>query len=44
MAEGGNTGTDNVAAMLTHYGYSYPQKELQGAAVAGSKVYVDPNT
>ena len=44
VAEGGNTGTDNVAAMLTQYGYSYPQKELQGAAVAGSKVYVDPNT
>ena len=44
VAEGSDTGTDNVAATLTQYGYSYPVKELQGAAVSGSKVYVDPNT
>jgi hypothetical protein len=44
VAEGGNTGTDNVAAMLTRYGHSYAQKELQGAASTGSQVYVDPGT
>lgn len=44
VAEGGNTGTDNVAAMFIPCGYAYPQKELQGAASAGSQVYVDPNT
>lgn len=44
VGEGGNTGTDNVAAMLIPYGYAYPRKELQGAASTGSQVYVDPNT
>lgn len=43
-AEGGNTGVDNVTTVLTRYGYAYPQKELQAAAVAGSKVYVDTGT
>ena len=43
LAEGGNTGVDNVTAFVIRYGYAYPQKELQGAAVTGSKVYVDPN-
>ena len=43
VAEGGNTGTDNVAAMLTQYDYTYPAPELQGAASA-SKVYVNPST
>lgn len=44
VAEGGNTGTDNVGAVLVPYEYQYPQKELQGAASAGSQVYVSPNT
>ena len=44
VAEGGNTGVDNVAGCLIRYGYAYPKKELQGAASTGSKVYVDINT
>ena len=44
VAEGGNTGQDDCACNLTRYGYGYPQKELQGAAVTGSKVYVDTGT
>jgi len=43
VAEGGNTGTDNIAGFLVQYGYAYPQKELQGAASTGSQVYVDTN-
>ena len=43
-AEGGNSGVDNVGFMLVRYGYAYPQKELQGAAATGSKVYVDTST
>lgn len=44
VAEAGNTGADNVTGVVSRYGYSYPQKELQGAAVTGSKVYVDTGT
>ena len=44
VAEGGNTGTDNVAGVLIRYGYAYPKKELQGAASTGSQVYVDTGT
>jgi len=44
VAEGGNTGVDNVAGCLIRYGYAYPKKELQGAASTGSQVYVDTNT
>ena len=44
VAEGGNSGTDNVAGVLIRYGYAYPKKELQGAASTGSQVYVDINT
>uniref|UniRef100_A0A6M3XL59 Uncharacterized protein n=1 Tax=viral metagenome TaxID=1070528 RepID=A0A6M3XL59_9ZZZZ len=44
LAETGNTGVDNVTAVVIRYGYAYPKKELQGAAVAGSKVYVDTGT
>jgi len=44
VAEGGNTGVDNVMGVLIRYGYAYPKKELQGAASTGSKVYVDTNT
>ena len=43
VAEGGNSGTDNVFGIVARYGYAYPQKELQGAASTGSKVYVDVN-
>ena len=44
VAEGGNSGVDNVAGAVIRYGYSYPKKEVQGAASTGSKVYVDPST
>ena len=44
VAEGGNSGTDNVAGVVIRYGYAYPKKELQGAARTGSQVYVDINT
>ena len=43
VAEGGNTGADNVTGVVVRYGYSYPKKELQGAASSGSKVYVKPS-
>ena len=43
VAEGGNTGADNVTGVLIRYGYAYPKKELQGAASTGSKVYVKPS-
>ena len=43
-AEAGNTGADNVTTVLNRYGYQYPQAQLNGAAVAGSKVYVDVST
>ena len=42
VGEDGNTGVDNVTALLIRYGYAYPQKELNGAAATGSKVYVQP--
>ena len=43
VAEGGNSGTDNVTGVVIRYGYAYPKKELQGAASTGSKVYVNPS-
>lgn len=43
VAEGGNTGVDNVTGFLIRYGYAYQQKELNGAATTGSKVYVRPS-
>ena len=42
VAEGGNSGVDDCMAIQVAYGYAYPQKELQGAATTGSKVYVNP--
>lgn len=42
VGEDGNSGTDDVMAVLVRYGYAYPQKELQGAAASGSQVYVNP--
>lgn len=44
VAEVGNTGVDNITAVLVRYQYQQRVKELQGAAVTGSKVYVDTNT
>ena len=44
VAEGGNTGVDNIAGVVVRYGYAYPKKELQGAASTGAQVYVDTNT
>lgn len=44
VAEGGNSGTDNVFGIVARYGYAYPQKELQGAASSGSQVYVDTSS
>ena len=44
VAEGGNSGTDNISGVVIRYGYAYPKKELQGAASTGSQVYVDINT
>jgi hypothetical protein len=39
VAEGGNTGVDLVAGVLVRYGARHKHPELQGAAVAGEKVY-----
>lgn len=44
VGEDGNTGVDNVTALLIRYAAHYRRKELNGAATTGSKVYVDPNT
>lgn len=38
------TGTDNITTTLTRYDAAYQQAELQGAASAGSQVYVDTGT
>jgi hypothetical protein len=43
VAEGGNSGVDNVTAVVLRYGYAYPQKELQGSASTGAQVYVRPS-
>jgi len=42
VAEGGNTGVDNVTGFLLRYGARNKRKQLQGAPVTGSKVYVTP--
>ena len=44
VAEAGNSGADNAGSVLLRYGYAYPQKQLQGAASSGSKVYVDTSS
>jgi len=41
VAEGGNTGVDNVGGFLMRYGAHNKAKQLQGAAAAGEKVYVN---
>lgn len=43
VAEGGNTGTDNVTGVLIRYGARMKHAEKNGAAVTGSKVYVRPS-
>ena len=43
-SEGGNSGTDNVTLVLIRHGAKYKQKELAGAATAGSKVYYRPGS
>jgi hypothetical protein len=43
LAEGGNTGVDNVTAFLIRYCAEQKYKERNGAAVTGSKVYVRPS-
>lgn len=44
VAEDGNTGPDNVTAVLVRHGSTHRRKELQGAATAGSQVYVTPQS
>jgi len=43
VAEGGNTGTDNVTGFLLRYNSRTKTAEKNGAAVTGSKVYVRPS-
>lgn len=43
VAEGGNTGVDNVTGFLLRYGARSKHAEKNGAAVTGSKVYVRPS-
>lgn len=41
VAEAGNTGVDNIGGFLMRYGAHNKAAELQGAAAAGEKVYVN---
>lgn len=43
VAEISNTGVDTANGYMLLYGFAYPQKQVQGAAVTGSKVYVEPS-
>jgi hypothetical protein len=43
VAEGGNTGVDNVTGFLLRYGSQTKRAQKNGAAVTGSKVYVRPS-
>lgn len=43
VAEGGNTGTDNIGGFLIRYGAKNKRRQLQGAAATGEKVYVTPS-
>lgn len=42
VAEGGNSGTDNVTGFLIRYGARNKKAQLNGTAVSGEKVYVKP--
>lgn len=44
VAEGGNSGTDNVTAFLIRHGARYKKAEQNGAATSGEKVYVTPQS
>lgn len=44
LAEGGNSGVDNVSAVYVRCGARDAYSNLMVAPVAGSKVYVSPNT
>ena len=44
LAEGGNTGVDNVMAVVTQYGARNKHKERHLAASTGSMVYVTPQS
>ncbi len=43
VAEGGNTGVDNVTGFLLRYGARSKNAQKNGDAVTGSKVYVTPS-
>lgn len=43
LAEGGNSGVDNVTAVVIRCCAKNGRKQLAGAAVTGSKVYVRPS-
>ena len=43
VAEGGNTGVDNVGGFLMTYEANNARKQLQGAASTGEQVYVRPS-
>lgn len=43
VAEGGNTGVDNVTGFLMRYGATYKAPRKQGAASTGAQVYVRPS-
>lgn len=43
VAEGGNTGVDNITGLLMRYGAHNKRKQREAAAVTGSVVYVKPS-
>jgi len=43
VAEGGNSGTDNVTGLLVRYGAAYKKAQLEAAAAVGAVVYVRPS-
>lgn len=43
VAEASDTGVDTANGYMLLYGFAYPQKQVQGAAATGSKVYVEPS-
>lgn len=44
LAEGGNTGVDNVTAVIVRHGARHKRKQLEGDASAGVTVYVTPQS
>jgi len=43
LAEISNTGVDTANGYMVLYGAAYPQAQIQGTAVTGEKVYVEPS-